>query len=254
LDSDSVSLASLDGLIHHIHPSINLPTSPSLSLCYESRLEEVSGVNIKDSSVDLYINNTTLILPADLISIIQGMKRTFSESSQHSFLLDDIKASTRIALYGFDIVSVYKHAPTSPNDKERELVVWLDEFKISSDLIPDNVGLDVRVNVPRIGVLMSDRLFSQISKTFGLENDGRRVFQRLSSFESYAEIASIRSLDIVLQQSGGTWEIAVTNDIMFVDVCANSFESLVGMIKSLSPDEEAGYCSVFNKVQGGGNY
>lgn len=242
LDSDSVSLTSLDRLSHYLHPTINLPSSPSLSLCYESTTEEVSGVSVKDSSVDLYINNTTHFFPPDLISIIQGMKRSFSESSQHSFLLDDIKVSTRIAIHGFDVVLVYQHVPTVTGDRKREIVVWLDEFNVSSDLIPENVGIDVRVNVPRIGVLMSNQHFSATGKTFGMDaKESKRVFPMLLSFDEYAEIATIRSLDIRMQQSGGVWEIVVTNDNMLVDVCANSFESLLDMIKRLRPDDESGY-------------
>jgi hypothetical protein len=242
LDSDSVSLTSLDRKTHYIHPTINLPASPSLSLCYESSLEEVSGVSIKDSSVDLYLNNTTLLFPPDLISIIQGMKRSFSESSQHSFLLDDIKASTQIAIYGFDIILVYQYAPTAADDQERELVVWIDEFKTSSDLIPDNVGIDVRVNIPRLGVLMGNQHFSEIGKTFGMEfGESKRVFQMLKEFDAYAEVACVRSLDVLVTQSGGGWEIVVSNDNMFVDVCANSFEALVDMIVSLRPADESGY-------------
>jgi hypothetical protein len=199
-------------------------------------------VRVNDSSIEVYLNNTTLVCDTDMLVYLDKFKKNLSDSLQPSmsFLLDDIKTSTQVSVFAFDIVLVHQHAPISIDDCPREFVLWFDEAKLSTDLIPDTLGYDVRVNIPRIGVLMSNQHVSGLDKTFGIEGNSR-IFEQLPAYAEFAEIMSIKSLDILALVSEGQVDISVSNDNMLVDVCANTFESLMALVKLARPDDVPEY-------------
>ncbi|KAJ3390374.1 autophagy- protein 2 [Lobulomyces angularis] len=201
-------------------------TEPTVSLTYEVNHNLESF--FRDATIGFYLNDSTIhYIPDSTIS--SHLTNFFSPPTLN--YVDEMVTVLNVSVYGFDISLQHKFNKVPYNG-----ILKFDKFKLSCNIIPESDSLDFKVNVSKFDLFVEEISSKNLSTATRIETDKDGNYLKKLGF---ANLATCNYLDLLIRTKNESCplEIAVSNQKLYIDTCADSFDTILNLINSFAADE-----------------
>ncbi|KAJ3221056.1 autophagy- protein 2 [Clydaea vesicula] len=198
LDFENVSITEVLTGTNFIEKT-SCTSTPTVSLTYEVNHNLESF--FRDATIGFYLNDSTIhYIPDSTIS--SHLTNFFSPPTLN--YVDEMVTVLNVSVYGFDISLQHKFNKVPYNG-----ILKFDKFKLSCNIVPESDSLDFKVNVSKFDLFVEEISSKNLSTATRIETD----------------------------KDGNYLKIAVSNQKLYIDTCADSFDTILKLINSFAADE-----------------